>query len=340
VSVSGPYELATLFGLAFGLSLGLALYLTPLMRRAALQLGIVDNPDGKLKKQTSSVPYLGGLAVYTAFLVTVGVVTDFGQETLGVLLSGSIMIMVGLIDDFGVLNPVQKLIGQTFAALVLIKSGTFIKLEFLPWYVNLPLTLLWILAVTNALNIIDILDGLAAGVAAIAALSIGIANFAAGRESIALLCVALAGACFGFLRHNFHPAKIYLGDAGSLFIGFMLATLSLNAGYTRVNLLAVISPVLILGIPLFDLALVMLIRRSKGMPMMKGSPDHFALRLRRCKLSVRETAVVTYVISVLLAGVALLIGQVPLVWAAATVAGTLSLGGVFAYLLMKVDMTA
>jgi UDP-GlcNAc:undecaprenyl-phosphate GlcNAc-1-phosphate transferase len=340
VSASSPFETVGIYGLAFVLSLGLALYLTPLMRRAALQLGIVDNPDGKLKTHDDAVPYFGGLAVYTAFLVTVGVVTDFGPETLGLLLSGSIIVMVGLIDDFGVMTPVQKLIGQTFAALVLIKSGTFIKLEFLPWYVNLPLTLLWILAVTNALNIIDILDGLASGVAGIAALSIGIANFAAGRESIAVLCVVLAGACFGFLRHNFHPARIYLGDAGSLFIGFMLATLSLNAGYTRVNLLAVISPVLILGIPLFDLALVMIIRRLKGIPMMKGSPDHFALRLRRCKLSVRETAVVTYVVAILLAGVALLIGQVPLVWAIATLAGTLSLAAVFAYLLMKVDMTA
>jgi UDP-GlcNAc:undecaprenyl-phosphate GlcNAc-1-phosphate transferase len=144
----------------------------------------------------------------------------------------------------------------------------------------------------------------------------------------------------GFLRHNFHPARIYLGDAGSLFIGFMLAALSLNAGYTRVNFLAVISPVLILGVPLFDLFLVMFIRRRKGMPVMKGSPDHFALRLRRCKLSVRETALVSYVLAVLLASVALLLGQITLGWAALTLACTLTLGAVFAYLLMKVDMTA
>jgi UDP-GlcNAc:undecaprenyl-phosphate/decaprenyl-phosphate GlcNAc-1-phosphate transferase len=328
-----------MYGLAFVLSFAFALYLTPLMRRAALELNIVDNPDGRLKNHETAVPYFGGLAVYSAFLLTVGVVTDFGPETLGLLLSGSIMLMVGLIDDFGVLTPKQKLVGQTLAAVVLIKSGTFIKLEFIPQPIAIVLTLLWILAVTNALNIIDILDGLASGVAGIAALSIAIANLAAGRSSIAILCVVLAGACFGFLRHNFHPARIYLGDAGSLFIGFMLATLSLNAGYTRVNILAVISPVLILGIPLFDLALVMLIRRRKGIPMMKGSPDHFALRLRRCKLSVRETAIVTYVVGILLGSLALLIGQVTLGWAIVTLAGTLSLAGVFAYLLMKVDMT-
>src|SRR6185312_4224868 len=119
-----------------------------------------------------------------------------------------------------------------------------------------------------------ILDGLASGVAAIAALSIAIANHIAGRGSVAFLCIVMCGAILGFLRHNFHPAKIYLGDAGSLFIGFMLASLSMNAGYTRVNLLAVLSPILILGIPLFDLMLVTWIRWRSGVPVMRGSPDH------------------------------------------------------------------
>jgi UDP-GlcNAc:undecaprenyl-phosphate GlcNAc-1-phosphate transferase len=326
------------FGAAFLLSVAFGLYFTPLIRKAALQLGIVDRPDGKLKRQEDAIPYLGGIAVFMAFLFTVGVFTDFGLETLGLLLSGSIALMVGLIDDFGALSPIQKLLGQTLAAVVLIKSGIYIRLEFLPIWVAIPLTVLWILAVTNAMNIIDILDGLAAGVSVIAALSIAIANFMAGRFAVAFLSIVLAGAILGFLRHNFHPAKIYLGDAGSLFIGFMLAALSMNAGYTRANLLAVASPVLILGIPLFDLALVMWIRWRNGIPMMKGSPDHFALRLRRLKLSVRETAVTAYIVGVLLSGVALLMSQVTLEWAAATMCGTLTAAGLSAYILMKVDM--
>src|SRR5580698_2806418 len=113
------------YGAAFTLSFVFALYWTPLMRKAALQLGIVDRPDGQLKKHHSSVPYFGGVAVFIAFLLTVGVFTDFNQETLGLLLSGSIALMVGLIDDFGVLTPPQKLLGQTLAALVLVKSGTY-----------------------------------------------------------------------------------------------------------------------------------------------------------------------------------------------------------------------
>jgi len=327
------------YGGGFILSFFFALCLTPLMRKAALQLGIVDRPDGKLKAHTKTVPYLGGIAVFTAFLFTVGILSDFGQETLGLLLSGSIALMVGLIDDFGVLTPYQKLLGLTLAALVLVKSGIYIKLVVLPLWAAIPLTVLWILAVANALNIIDILDGLASGVAAIAAVAIAFANVMANRGSVAFLCVVLAGAISGFLRYNFHPAKIYLGDAGSLFTGFMLAALSMNAGYTRANTLAVISPVLILGIPLFDLALVMWIRWRNGIPVTKGSPDHFALRLRRCKLSVRETAVTTYIAAAVLAGTALLMSQVSLEWAVATITGTLSLGCLSAYLLMKVDMT-
>src|SRR2546425_3311881 len=314
------------YAAAFILSFFFAWCLTPLMRKAALQIGIVDRPDGKLKKQGDTVPYLGGIAVYTAFLFTVGILSDFGQETLGLLLSGSIALMVGLIDDFGVLTPYQKLLGQMLAALVLVKSGIYIKLVVLPLWLAIPLTVLWILAVTNALNIIDMLDGLASGVAAIAAIAIAFANAMANRGPVAFLCIVLAGAIGGFLRYNFHPAKIYLGDAGSLFIGFMLAALSMNAGYTRMNMLAVISPVLILGIPLFDLALVIWIRWRNGIPVTKGSPDHFALRLRRCKLSVRETAVTAYVVGAIFAGTALLMRQVGLGLAVVAIGGAF-LGG-------------
>ena len=314
------------------------LYWTPVMRKAALQLGIVDRPDGQLKEQESAIPYLGGLAIFISFLLTVGVLTEFEQEILGLLLAGTIVLMVGLIDDFGVITVSQKLLGQTLAALVLVKSGIFIKLEFVPLWVALPLTVLWILTVTNAFNIIDILDGQAAGVAVISATVIGVANLMAGRDSFALLCFVLAGATLGFLRHNFYPARIYLGDAGALFLGFMLASLSMNAGYTRINLLATISPVLILGVPLFDTALVMFIRWRKGLPITRGSPDHFALRLRQMSLSVRQTAIVTYAATAALGSIALLMSRLQLVWALTLLLGTMSAGLISTYLLIKVDV--
>jgi UDP-GlcNAc:undecaprenyl-phosphate GlcNAc-1-phosphate transferase len=323
---------------AFVMSAVFALYWTPVMRRAAMQMGIVDSPDGDLKRHDNDIPYLGGLAVFVSFLLTVGVFTQFQQETLGLLLSGTIILMVGLIDDFGVLTPHQKLLGQTLAAMVLIKSGIFIRLEFLTEPIAIPLTVLWILSVTNAFNIIDIMDGLASGIATIAALVIGVANFFSGRDSIAFLSIVLAGATLGFLRHNFHPARIYLGDAGSLFVGFMLAALSMNAGYTRFNLIASISPALILGIPLFDLAFVMFVRWRKGIPIMRGSPDHYALRLLRCRLSIRETACVSYIATALLGVAALIVSQVTVQLAVVTIATTVSIGLISAFLLMKVEV--
>src|SRR2546426_3014042 len=190
------------YGVAFILSFFFSVCLTPLMRKAAQQLGIVDRPDGRLKTHGDAVPYLGGIAVYAAFLFTVGILSDFGQETLGLLLSGSIALTVGLIDDFGVLTPYQKLLGQTLAALVLVKSGIYIKLVVLPLWLAIALTVLWILAVTNALNIIDILDGLASGVAAIAAVAIAFANVMANRGPVAFLFIVLAGAIPGFLCFN------------------------------------------------------------------------------------------------------------------------------------------
>jgi len=303
-------------------------------------MGIVDRPDGNLKQHDDAVPYLGGLAVFVSFLLTVGVLTDFQQETLGYLLSGTIVLLVGLIDDFGVLTPSQKLLGQALAALVLIKSGIFIRLAFLPLPVAYVLTVLWILSLTNAFNIIDIMDGLAAGVATIAALVIGAANLLAGRDSIAFLSIVLAGAALGFLRHNFQPARIYLGDAGSLFMGFMLAALSMNAGYTRINLIGALSPVLILGIPLFDMLFVMFVRWRKGIPITRGSPDHFALRLRRWRLSVRETALVAYMATGILGGIALLLTQVSTGIAAGVVAGTVTAGLLGAWLLLRVEEEA
>ncbi len=328
------------FALAFLLSFVFALYWTPVMRRAAIQLGIVDRPDGKLKDHAEPVPYMGGLAVFMSFLLTVGVLTEFEQETLGLLLSGTMIVMVGLLDDFGALSVSQKLLGQTLAAFVLVKSGVFIKLEFLPPWLAIALTIVWVLSVTNAFNIIDVMDGLAAGVASVCALAIAAANLMAGRQSIAFLSIVLAGATLGFLRHNFHPAKIYLGDSGSLFIGFMLAALSMNAGYTRINLVAVISPVLILGLPLFDLSFVVYARWRKGIPITRGSPDHFALRLQRCRFSVVETALISYFATFFLSGVALVTSQIELEWALATTTGTLSLGVLSAYMLMKVDVAS
>jgi UDP-GlcNAc:undecaprenyl-phosphate/decaprenyl-phosphate GlcNAc-1-phosphate transferase len=325
--------------ITFVLSLFLSLYLTPVFREAALKFGIVDRPSGPLKKHAEPVPYLGGLAVYLSFLLTTAFIYQYSREVLGILLAGAIIVILGLVDDLGVLSPSVKLFGQLVAATVLVKASIYIKLSILPAWVAVALTILWVMAITNAFNLIDIMDGLASGVGAIAALVLVIINYRSGKELIVPLSVALAGSLIGFLRHNFKPAKIYLGDTGSLFIGLMLAALSMNGAYTRVSLVGVLAPILILGVPVFDMLLVIYIRFRRGIPVMQGSSDHFALRLRKWRLSVVQTVVSSYFVAFLLGLVALVLIRVDAIAALAIIilvcAACLSVG----YYLKKIDMT-
>jgi UDP-GlcNAc:undecaprenyl-phosphate/decaprenyl-phosphate GlcNAc-1-phosphate transferase len=271
---------------AFLLSFLLALYTTPTMRRAAIQFGILDHPRGDLKSHTEAIPYLGGLAVFLAYLFALGLTFEFAHPVLGILLSGTLMLLLGLIDDLGVLSPWEKLAGQTVAIIVLLKAGLYIKLGFLPPPVAWALSIFWLLAVTNAFNILDVMDGLASGVGAIAALFLAAIAIRNDEPMVAVMAAALAGSLFGFLRYNSAPAQIYLGDSGSLFVGLTLSALAMNGHYTLKNSVAMLTPAIILGVPLLDLFFVSLARLRKGMSPLHGSPDHIALRLKRAGLSV------------------------------------------------------
>ncbi len=279
---------------AFVLALALSLYTTPLMRRAAIQFGIVDRPNGSLKVQAEPVPYLGGLAVFLAYLIALALTFEFGYQVLGILLAGTLMLLLGLIDDLGVLSPWEKLAGQFVAVAALLKAGLYVKLIFLPPLVALALSVLWLLTMTNALNIIDIMDGLAPGVATIAALFLAAVAIHNGEPMVATMAAALAGSLCGFLRFNFQPARIYLGDSGSLYLGLTLGALAMNGHYTTRNPLGMLVPAIILGVPLLDLAFVFVVRLQKGLSPFRGSPDHLALRLRRAGMSVRQTVGVAY----------------------------------------------
>jgi UDP-GlcNAc:undecaprenyl-phosphate GlcNAc-1-phosphate transferase len=286
--------------LTFILAAALATWLTPRVREAAVRFGIVDRPDGQLKTHRGPVAYLGGLAIYLAFLLALALTVSFSRETLGLLLSGSIVVLIGLVDDLGSLSPWTKLAGQTVAVVVLVKSGTYIKLTFLPEPAAIALSIVWLLACTNAFNLIDIMDGLSAGTAMVASMAlIAIATWN-GREGSALVLASLAGSCLGFLRYNFQPASIYMGDCGSLFLGLMLGATAMNNAYTQTNRLAAIAPALILGVPLFDMVFVMYVRHRRGLPVMLGSPDHVALRLRKWRLTTRQTVLASYASTALL----------------------------------------
>jgi len=325
---------------SFLLAVMIALYATPLMRQAAIRFGIVDRPDGRLKKQAEPVPYLGGIAIYLSFLLALTATLRFeSPEVLGLLLAGAIAVILGLIDDFGVLTPRVKLAGQVVAVLTLINSSVYIKLAFLPPPVAIVLSFVWLLAITNAFNIIDVMDGLAAGVASVAAFVLFLVAAWNGRGTSAVILAALCGALLGFLRSNFEPARIYMGDTGSMFIGLMLGALAMNNSYTRSNLVASLAPVVILGVPIFDMLFVMYVRYRRGIPVMLGSPDHFALRLRKWRLSTRQTVLLSYAATLALGILAIAMMLSGPAGALAILATLAAASIALALFLKRVDMT-
>jgi len=330
-----------LYALTFVLALLLALYAVPLARRAALQFNIVDRPDGRLKLQAEPVPYFGGLAVYLAFLISLALTFEFRQDALGIVLGGTLMVMVGLIDDFGVLKPWPKLIGQLIAVFVLIRSGIRIEIAALPDWLDLLLTVFWMVGIINAFNIIDVMDGLAGGVGLIACGWLFVVAVVNHDALVMVMASALAGSLLGFLRYNFYPAKIYLGDAGSLFLGLMLGAMAMIGKYsaTAVHPVAVLAPVLILGVPVFDTLFVMYIRWLRGIPVFLGSSDHFALRLRHWRLSVPQVVILSYGSALVLGGVALGMMVMPIKTALVLVGATMVLSVMAAVWLKRIDMS-
>ena len=327
------------YALTFGVAAVLASFITPRVREAAIRFGIVDRPDGRLKTHAEPVPYLGGLAICLAFLLALALTFDFSEEVLGLLLAGSIVVILGLVDDLGQLAPWTKLAGQLVAVLVLIKSGIHIKLTFLPYPVAIALSVLWLLAVTNAFNLIDIMDGLSAGTAMVAAITLLVVAELGGGSTAATLLAGLAGACLGFLRYNFQPARIYMGDTGSMFLGLLLGALAMDNAYTEFNRVAALAPALILGVPLFDMLFVMYIRWRRGLPVMLGSPDHVALRLRKWRLSTRQTVLASYAATALLGAAAVTMTQTSVRGATTMLALVAGAGLVLALLLRRIDMS-
>jgi UDP-GlcNAc:undecaprenyl-phosphate GlcNAc-1-phosphate transferase len=327
------------YPVAFVLASVVAWWFTPRVRSAAIRFGIVDKPDGKLKQHEEPVAYLGGIAIYLSFLVACAFVLDFERDVLGLLLSGSIVVLVGLIDDLGSLTPWTKLAGQAVAVGVLIKSGIYIQLGFVPFWLAIAVSILWLLATTNAFNLIDIMDGLSAGTAAVAALALLVVAHLNGRVGAATMLAALAGACAGFLRWNFQPARIYMGDTGSLFLGLMVGAFAMDLAYTDTNPVAALAPALILGVPLFDMLFVMYVRWRRGMPVMLGSPDHVALRLRKWRLSTRQTVVVSYLSTAGLGATAIVLVKVEATVAWGILAGLAAVFLAFAILLRRIDMS-
>jgi UDP-GlcNAc:undecaprenyl-phosphate GlcNAc-1-phosphate transferase len=294
--------------LGFFLAYFLAIVGTPMARDAALRFGVVDNPDGELKNHEEPVAYLGGLAVFAAFLLSIGMTFEFDAELLALLLASTIVTTVGLIDDFGALTPKPKVVGQVVAVFVLLKAGIMIEVAFIPLWVRIAITILWLVGMSNAFNLADIMDGLASGLGVIAATFLLVVALLNGRWVVAAFTVALIGALLGFLKSNFYPATIYLGDCGSLFIGLTLGALAMVMDYTTYNPLGWLAPLYILAVPLIDTAYVIVLRIKSGRKVYYGSPDHFPLRVRKTLDGwTAGTVVVSYAVAVVFGALGLVI---------------------------------
>ncbi|MBI5957070.1 MAG: undecaprenyl/decaprenyl-phosphate alpha-N-acetylglucosaminyl 1-phosphate transferase [Chloroflexi bacterium] len=282
----------TVYILIFFSALLISLAGTPLLRRTALAMGFVDEPEPR-KIHQSPIPLLGGLGIYLAFIAALFLVRDMAElpgylgQLLGILGGATACALLGLWDDRYGLNPLIKLLVEALATAMLVWSG--IRVEFLHQPVlNLAVTYLWVIGITNALNFVDNMDGLAGSVASVAAAFFFLLATTSGQYLVASMSAALLGACLGFLRYNFYRATIFMGDAGSLFLGFMLAALGIKLRFENTDIVTWMIPVMVLGLPIFDTTLVTLSRLRRRVPIYQGSTDHLSHRLVALGFTKRE----------------------------------------------------
>lgn len=311
----------------FCFSFFLSLILTPLFRQVALRFSFLDNP-GERKLHSRAKPLLGGAAIYLAFTLTLiinlivivllrgrppllnllpeiiaerllGVAVTHGR-LLAILLGGTIILLLGLWDDLkGGISPWVKLGGQLLAGLILVSFGIRVAL-FLPPGLGIIITLVWVIGITNAFNLLDNMDGLAAGVALIAVIIFFWVALQQGQLLVSAILLIFAGSLAGFLPYNFRPATIFMGDAGSMFIGFVIATLTiLNTFYLEGSptFLPVLMPLLILGVPIFDTLSVIFLRLKKGEPIFAADKRHFSHRLVNLGMSQKQAVLFIYLVT-------------------------------------------
>jgi len=258
-----------------------AFYLIPLVRSVAIRLNIFDVPDGEVKKHKQPIPYLGGVAIYIAFIVSLALLLPFENTMFSFLIGSTLLLFIGLIDDLVPLRPYQKFAGQIIAALCFLRAGFYLKAHFFHNIWSIALSLLWVLGLINAFNFVDVMDGLATILAGCSTLSFLVIALYLQQPTVAVLLSALLGALLAFFWYNKPEATIYLGDAGSLFIGGILATVPFMINWGHYNWYGYLSPIIILAIPLLEITTLVVVRLYRGMPFYLPSPDHFSIYLQR-----------------------------------------------------------
>jgi len=295
--------------IVFAFAFTLSYLLTPAVKRFALRFEIIDIPNQRSLHQIP-VAKAGGLAIFVAFAVPVFLsIGGAGPKTLYLLLGAILILLTGFLDDLRVISPLVKLAGQSLAAAILIVGG--IRIGYFPEAISIPLTLFWMVGITNAVNLLDGMDGLAAGVSMICALVFMTLALFGGNILIAVISSSLAGACLGFLRFNFHKASIFMGDTGSLLLGYLLGAIGVIYTMNSNDFPHLIIPVIVLFIPIFDTALAILRRILKRRPIFDADCEHFYEWLwNRRVLSYKEIVMATYYFCFLLGLAAIYLGGI------------------------------
>jgi len=301
--------------LIFATALALAVGVTPLFRRVAARTGMVDRPEPR-KVHLTPMPLLGGVALYLAFIVALLLFGErrYVSELIGILVGATLVSFLGIWDDRWGIRPLLKLGGQSLAATLLFLSGVQVAFLHNP-ILDFGVTLLWVVGITNALNLLDNMDGLSGGIGTVAAAFFLLLAALNGQYLVGSLAAALLGACLGFLYYNLNPATIFMGDAGSLFLGFVLAAVGIKLRFPgHPDKITWMIPVIVLGIPIFDTTLVVISRLRRGLnPVTNPGKDHLSHRLVKMGLSQREAVMACYLFCGALGVIATFIMQAGLV---------------------------
>ena len=301
-----------------GIAFAIVVLLTPAVGGMARLLGAVDRPDSR-RLNRRPIPRLGGLAIFLGIVVPSLAFLDLSSETRGVLLGAAVATVVGAVDDFRGLSPPTKLAGQVAAAAIPPAFGVwidhitfpFVGVLDIPAWLGVPVSILFIVAVMNMVNFLDGLDGLAAGVCGIAGVTYAILALSLGKPDPAILSAIVAGACLGFLRHNFFPARIFMGDSGAMCLGFILAAVSIQGLLKTASTVVLVLPLLVLAIPIIDTSFVVAKRLKYRQPIYGADQSHLHHRFLNIGFSQRRAAVTMWLWCLSLAGAALATRFVP-----------------------------
>ena len=304
------------------LAVGISTLLTPLVGRWSVDHGVVALPRAD-RWHSRATPLLGGIAIYFATTLAILAFARLDLRLIGLLVGGGALFVTGLVDDLRRLRPHTKLIAQILAACLLVVSGVKVESVTLS-LISFPLTILWVVGLTNAFNLLDNMDGLSAGTAVIASFFLFAFSISVGNVGLALLCLAVAGASLGFLAYNFNPARIFMGDSGSMFLGFTLSGIALLGTHEMASdiFFVMLVPAAMMGLPIFDTTLVTIVRTLEGRPLAQGGRDHLSHRLVALGLSERQAVLLLYAFAASFGSLGLIARSLGL-WTSIAVGGTL-----------------